>query len=97
MDKFFRLEIPPEVADIIRSLHPHIKRPVRAAIDEIVSRPECGERLKDELPAYGKYQVRRYRIIYSIERGSRTIRLMDVAHRRDVYEALADRVKKQSS
>jgi len=97
VDKFFRLSIPPAVADTIRALHPEVKRPVRAALDEIVRNPECGEPLRDELAAYWKYRVRRFRIVYAIEKQSRTIRLMDVAHRAEVYEELAARLKKGSS
>jgi mRNA interferase RelE/StbE len=97
VDKFFRLSVPPEVAETIRSLHPEVRRPVRAALDEIVGNPECGEPLRDELAPYWKYRVRRFRISYAIEKKSRTIRLMDVAHRAEVYEELAARLKKGTS
>jgi mRNA interferase RelE/StbE len=89
----FRLAIPPHIGDIVRSLHPDLKRSVRAAIDEIARNPECGVRLRGELSAYWKYSVRRFRIIYGVDRRNRTIRLMAIAHRREVYEQVTRIVK----
>ena len=44
-----RLRIPPEVAALIQSLHPVLKRKVRAAIDAVLDDPEAGKALRDEL------------------------------------------------
>jgi mRNA interferase RelE/StbE len=91
--KLFRLDIPPRIAEIIRSLSPDVKRSVRAAIDEIAFNPECGEPLRGELSKYWKYRVRRYRIIYAVDRMKRVIRIMAIAHRRDIYEDFATQLK----
>jgi mRNA interferase RelE/StbE len=90
---FFRADIPPHVADVIRSLHPDLKRSIRAAIDEIAANPECGERLRGELNAYWKYRVRRFRIVYAIDRKKRMFRVMAISHRRNVYEEFAIQLK----
>jgi mRNA interferase RelE/StbE len=91
--KLFRYDIPPEIADIIRALFPDLKRSVRAAMDEIAANPECGQQLAGELSGYWKYRVRRFRIIYSVDRPKRTIRIVAIGHRRAVYEELALRLK----
>ena len=91
----FRLDVPPHIASIIRDLHPDLKRSVRAAIDEITANPECGAPLQGELKGYRKYRVRRYRIVYAIQRKKRRIRLLAIAHRQDVYEDAAARLKKR--
>ena len=88
MRNLFRPDIPHHIADVIRSLHPDLKRSVRAAIDEIAANPECGEPLRGELDAYWNYRVRRFRIIYAVDRRKRMIRIMAIAHRREVYEQL---------
>jgi mRNA interferase RelE/StbE len=90
---FFRPDIPPHIAAVIRSLNPDLRRSIRAAIDEIATNPECGEPLRGELNAYWKYRVRRFRIIYGVDRRKRKIRIMAIAHRRDVYEQLAIQLK----
>jgi mRNA interferase RelE/StbE len=84
----FRPDIPPHVAEVIRSLHPDLKRSIKAAVRGIAADPECGEPLLHELDGLWKYRVRRFRIVYAIDRKKRVIRLMAVGHRRHVYEEL---------
>ena len=85
----FRPDVPPHVAEVIRALHPDLKRSVKAAVRAIAADPGCGEPLLRELDGLWKYRVRRFRIVYAIERKRRIIRLMAVGHRRDVYEELS--------
>jgi mRNA interferase RelE/StbE len=89
--KPFRPEVPPHVAEVIRSLHPDLKRSIRAAIRAIASDPECGEPLLRDLHGLWKYRVRRFGIVYAVDRKAHVIRLMAVSHRREVYEELAAR------
>jgi mRNA interferase RelE/StbE len=84
----FRPDIPPHVAEVIRSLQPDLKRSIKAAVRGIATDPECGEPLLRELDGLWKYRVRRFRIVYAIDRKKRVIRLMAVGHRRHVYEEL---------
>jgi mRNA interferase RelE/StbE len=93
----FRPDIPPHVAGVIRSLHPDLKRSVKAAVRAIATDPECGVPLLRELDGLWKYRVRRFRIVYAIDRRSRVIRLMAVGHRRDVYEELSARLRTEGS
>jgi len=90
----FRVDIPPEVAGSIRSFVPELKKPVKAAMRAIAMNPECGEPLRGELAGLWKYRVRRFRIVYEIDRKRRTVRVLAVRHRRQVYEEIADRMKK---
>ncbi|WP_455378296.1 type II toxin-antitoxin system RelE family toxin [Petrachloros mirabilis] len=91
--KPFRPDIPPHVANVIRSLHPDLKRAIKASIRAIAAEPDCGEPILRELKDLWKYRVRRFRIVYGIERKSRTIRLMAVGHRRSIYEELCSQIK----
>ena len=90
----FRPDIPPHVAEVIRSLHPDLKRSIKAAVRAIAIDHECGEPLLRELDGLWKYRVRRFRIVFAIERKSRVIRLIAVGHRRNVYEELSARVRR---
>jgi mRNA interferase RelE/StbE len=92
----FRPDIPPHVADVVRSLHPDLKRLIKSAIRAIAANPECGEPLKRELNGLRKYRVRRFRIVYAVHQKPRTIRLMAVGQRRSVYEDLAERIQRKS-
>lgn len=90
----FRPVIPPHVADIIRSLHPDLKRAIKSAVRAIAADPECGDPLLRELKGLWKYRVRRFRIVYVIDRRYRTIDLLAVGHRRSVYEELSAQLKR---
>lgn len=85
-------DIPPHVAEVIRSLHPDLKRSIKAVVRGIATDPECGEPFLRELDGLRKYRVRRFRIVYAIDRKKRMIRLMAVGHRRHVYEELTVRL-----
>ena len=87
----YRPAIPPEVAEVIRHLPPQVKRAVRAAIQALTDDPDAGEPLHGELQGWFKYRVRRFRIVYGIDRPQRTVRILSVGHRRSVYEDLAER------
>ena len=91
----FRLDMPPHVAEVIRSLHPDLKQLIKSAIRAIVANPECGEPLKRELDGLRKYRVRRFRIVYTVDQKKRLIRLIAVGHRRSVYEELTDRLRRR--
>jgi mRNA interferase RelE/StbE len=95
--KPYRTEIPPRLAEVVRSLHPDLKRFVKAGLQSIAPNPESGEPLHGELRQYWKYRVRRFRIVYAIDRTNRRLLIVAVAHRREVYEELAARLKKQTS
>ena len=94
--KPFQPVIPPHVAEVIRSLHPDLKRSIKAAIRAITSDPEYGEPLRRELDGLLKFRVRRFRVVYAIDRKTHTIRLMAVGHRRHIYEEVAARIQKKS-
>jgi mRNA interferase RelE/StbE len=87
--RFYVPDIPPHVADVIRSLPPEIKSSVRAAIRALCVDPGAGEPMQRELTGLWKYRVRRYRIVYTIDRSTKTLRLFAVGHRRSIYEELA--------
>ena len=87
----YRLDIRQPAAEAIRRLPPDVKRAVKAAIRNLGANPLLGEPLQRELEGRFKFRVRRYRIIYIIDRPSRAVRILAVGHRRTIYEELADR------
>ena len=90
----FRPDIPPHVAEAIRALHPDLKRSIKAAVRAIATDPGCGEPLLRELDGLRKYRVRRFRVVYAIDRKTRVIRLIAVGHRQHVYEELSARLRR---
>ena len=82
-------EIPPHVAAVVRQLPPDLKRGVRAALRALSEDPGLGEPLRGELEGLWKYRVRRFRIVYAVDRRRGRLRIMAIGHRRAVYEELA--------
>ena len=81
-----RIAILSNVEDGIRRLPPDIKRGVREALRAISLDPGRGEALRLELQDYMTYRVRRFRIVYSVDRRARRVTVVAVGHRRTVYE-----------
>lgn len=91
----YRPEIPPRVAEVIRHLPPEVKRGIKAALRALSGGSASGEPLQRELEGLLKYRVRRYRIVYALDRRRRIIRILAVGHRRAIYEELADDVRRR--
>jgi mRNA interferase RelE/StbE len=79
-----QLRIPDEIARLIRSLHPTIKRKVRAALQAIIETPACGKPLKEELAGLRSYRIGRFRIVYRIAE-DRLIEIVAIGPRRYIY------------
>ena len=93
----FRPDIPPHVAEVIRHLAPDIKRSVKQALRALCSDPFSGEPLLRELAGLRKFRVRRFRIVYEIDREKRLLRIFAVGHRRGVYEQVADQLRRTTA
>jgi len=89
----YRPDIPPHVAEIIRHLPPDVKRSVKQALRSLSTDPFSGAPLMRELSGLWRFKVRRFRIVYELDRKARVIRIFAIGHRREVYEELADRLR----
>ena len=90
----YRPDIPPHVAEIIRHLPPDLKRSVKQAVRALSADPSMGVPLRRELSGLLKFKVRRFRIIYELDRKARVIRIFAIGHRRDVYEEVAGQLRR---
>ncbi len=80
-----KLKVPDTVAELIRNLHPHLKKKVKASLKTIVSDPHSGKPLKDELAGLRSFRVSRFRIIYRISDG-KLIEIVAIGPRECIYE-----------
>ena len=81
----YRLRVPGPVAELVRGLHPELKRKVRAGLDVIRTDPSAGKELRDELAGLRSLRVGRFRIVYRIA-PRRLIDLVAVGPRRSIYQ-----------
>jgi mRNA interferase RelE/StbE len=63
-----------------------VKRGVKSAIRALARDPNLGAPLLRELKGLWKYRVSRFRVVYSIDRRHRVLRILAVGHRRRIYE-----------
>ena len=89
-----RIRVSDETADLIKGLHPEIKRRVKSALKMILSDPDIGKPLKDELSGLHSYKVGRFRIIYRLSsRG--VIEIVAIGPRKIIYELTYRMVRKE--
>ena len=93
----YRPDIPPHVAEGVRHLPPDVKRSVKQALRSLSAAPFSGAPLMRELSGLWRFKVRRFRIIYELDRKARVIRIFAIGHRREVYEKLADRLRRAAA
>ena len=89
-----RTRLSDETADLIKGLHPEIKRRVKSAFRMILTDPDIGKSLKDEPSGLKSYNVGRFRIIYRLSsRG--TLEIVAIGPRRIIYELTYRMVRKE--
>ncbi|MBM4128950.1 MAG: type II toxin-antitoxin system RelE/ParE family toxin [Nitrospira sp.] len=81
----YKLRVPDEVAELLRDVHPHLKRKIKASLQMILSDPESGKALKDELSGLRSFRVSRFRIVYRIA-SARQIEIVAIGPRERIYE-----------
>ncbi len=82
-------DIPPHVAGVIRRLPPDVKRSVKQAIRALAQKPQIGAPLIGDLAGLWKYRVRRFRIVYQVDRARRALLIVAVGHRTVIYDELS--------
>ena len=76
------------------NMHPHLKRKVKASLRTILSDPESGKALKDELVGLRSFRVSRYRIIYRVATAGR-IEIVTIGPRERIYDETFRLLKKR--
>ena len=82
----FVLRVPDPVASVLRKLHPTIKSHIRIGLQTLLENPSSGKALRDELQGLRSHRVKRYRIVYRIDREKRRIEIVAIGPRRIIYE-----------
>lgn len=86
------LKVTAEVRNVIRQLHPELKRKLRAALADILDDPTCGKALKEELEGYWSLRLGRSRIIYRVGEGA--VEIVAVGPRESIYEEAARQLRR---
>jgi mRNA interferase RelE/StbE len=89
------VRLPKDVEQVIRSLHPDLKRRVRAAVYLLCVSPEVGKALKGELAGWRSLRVGRMRIVYREAR--KQIEVAAIGPRASIYFETTRRLHRSTS
>jgi mRNA interferase RelE/StbE len=78
------LLISAELTAYIRTLHPELKRKVRATLDTVLADPSSGKPLRGPLAGFCAVHVGKFRVIYRPAVGA--IRIVAIGPRTRIYE-----------
>lgn len=81
----YKLRMPDRIAELVRHMHPHLKRKLKISLQAILSEPNLGKALKEELVGLRSVRVSRFRIIYRII-GKKEIENITIGPRQRIYE-----------
>jgi mRNA interferase RelE/StbE len=81
-----KLRVTDETAALVRSLHPNLKRKIKAALQTILGAPRAGKALKDELEGLRSFRVGRFRVVYRIRGEEGIIEIAVIGPRKRIYE-----------
>lgn len=81
-----RLKMSDETAGLIRTLHPDLKRKVKAALQTVLNDPLSGKTLKDELEGLQSFKVGKFRVVYKAVTDKSIIEVVAFGPRKTIYE-----------
>ncbi len=81
----YKLVVPKEVQELIRTMHPSLKKKVKASLKIILSEPYSGQVLREELSGLRSFRISSFRIIYRVKEPE-LIELVAIGPRERIYE-----------
>ncbi len=81
----YKLVVPKDLRELIRTMHPSLKNKVKASLKIILSEPYSGKTLMDELSGLRSFRISSFRIIYRIKEPEQ-IELVAIGPRERIYE-----------
>jgi len=90
----YKLRIPDSVVDFLRGMHPHLKRKIRSCLKLILSNPDEGKALKDDLAGLRSFRVSRFRVIYRVR--DNIVEIIAIGPRERIYEETFLILKKET-
>jgi len=81
----YKLVAPKDLQELIRTMHPSLKKKIKASLKIILSEPYSGKALMDELSGLRSFRISSFRIIYRIKEPGQ-IELVAIGPRERIYE-----------
>ena len=91
----YNLVVPAHIRELIRTMHPSLKKKVRSSLKMILSDPHVGKALMDELAGLRSFRVSSFRIIYRIK-DPEQIEVVAIGPRGRIYEETFRMIQKEA-
>lgn len=75
-----------ETAELVRTLHPDLKRKIKAALQAVLNDPLSGKALNDDLEGLQSFKVGKFRVIYNTASDKGIIEVVAIGPRKTIYE-----------
>lgn len=89
-----KLVVSKDVKELIRTMHPSLKKKVKASLKIILFEPFSGKALMDELSGLRSFRVSSFRIIYRMKEPEQ-IELVAIGPRERIYEETFRMIRKK--
>lgn len=83
-----------KTAELIRAMHPDLKRKVKASLQAVLDDPQSGKTLKDELDGLRSFRFGKFRLIYNAAKDKGIIEIVAIGPRKSIYEETLRLLKK---
>ena len=90
----YKLVVPKDVRELIKTMHPSLKKKVKASLKIILSEPYSGKTLMEELSGLRSFRISSFRIIYRIKEPEQ-IELVAIGPRERIYEKTFRMIQKK--
>ena len=90
----YKLVVPRDIRELIRTMHPSLKKKAKASLKIILSEPYSGKTLMEELSGLRSFRVSSFRIIYRIKEPEQ-IELVAIGPRERIYEKTFRMIQKK--
>jgi len=90
----YKLVVSKDVQELIRTMHPSLKKKVKASLKIILSEPYSGKTLMDELSGLRSFRISSFRIICRIKEPEQ-IELVAIGPRERIYEETFRMIQKR--
>ncbi len=88
------LLVPTDLQELIRTMHPSLKKKVKASLKIILSEPHSGKALMEELSGLRSFRVSSFRMIYRIKKPDQ-IELVAIGPRERIYQETFRMIQKE--
>ncbi len=90
----YRLVVPKDIRELISTMHPSLKKKVKASLKIILSAPYSGKALMEELSGMRSFRISSFRIIYRIKEPEQ-IELVAIGPRERIYQETFRMIQKE--